>query len=79
MTSKQVVLLGFGNGVQNRGILNVFPLDLQTLLEWTWNRSSHIGSHLSLENHSNLLPFHKFIFAYELVVPKSWCAYLQPF
>jgi hypothetical protein len=31
MTSKQVVPLGFNKEVQNKGILDVFPLDLQIL------------------------------------------------
>jgi hypothetical protein len=33
MTSKQVVLLGFGKGVENRGILDIFLLGPQTLPE----------------------------------------------
>ncbi len=33
MRLKQAILLGFSNGVQNRGILNVFLLDLQILFE----------------------------------------------
>jgi hypothetical protein len=47
MTSKQAILLGFNKGVQNRGILDIFPLGVQTLLEWTPNQRSHASSHLS--------------------------------